>query len=145
MSADIIGSAFSPDEEKLIALAKEAMKRSYAPYSGFNVGAALLCRDGSVYLGCNIENAAYSPTCCAERVAIFKAVSELKRDFSAIAIIGGKSYTPTAPAFPCGVCRQVMAEFCRPDFRIILPYENGVLVRTLSEMLPDSFTGESLG
>ena len=106
--------------EELIALAKEAMTRAYAPYSGFKVGAALLCQDGTVYQGCNIENAAFSPTVCAERTAIFKAVSEGKREFAAIAVCGGKDGVITGLFPPCGVCRQVMAEFCPADFPIYL-------------------------
>ena len=125
--------------EKLIELAKDAMTRSYSPYSGFQVGAALLCADGTVYQGCNIENAAFSPTNCAERTAIFKAVSEGRRNFSAIAICGGKGGTITGAFPPCGVCRQVMREFCDDDFLIYLVDEKGFETRTLSQLLPDSF------
>ncbi len=127
--------------EQLIALAKEAMTRSYSPYSGFKVGAALLCRDGTVYQGCNIENAAFSPTICAERTAIFKAVSEGKRDFAAIAICGGKDGVITGYFPPCGVCRQVMTEFCSGDFPIYLAGADGAWqVKTLAELLPLSFS-----
>ena len=99
--------------EKLVALALEARERAYTPYSGFAVGAALLCADGSVYQGCNIENAAFGPTVCAERVAVFKAVSEGKRDFAAIAVAGGRAGQDVTGLFPpCGVCRQVLREFC---------------------------------
>ena len=127
--------------EELIALAKEAMTRAYAPYSGFKVGAALLCKDGSVFQGCNIENAAFSPTVCAERTAIFKAVSEGKREFAAIAVCGGKDGVITGLFPPCGVCRQVMAEFCGADFPVYLADANGVWEKkTLAELLPLSFS-----
>lgn len=127
--------------EQLIILAKEAMTRSYSPYSGFKVGAALLCRDGTVYQGCNIENAAFSPTICAERTAIFKAVSEGKRDFAAIAICGGKDGVITGYFPPCGVCRQVMTEFCSGDFPIYLAGADGAWqVKTLADLLPLSFS-----
>ena len=98
--------------EKLMKKAKEAMTHAYAPYSRCLVGAALLCADGTVYQGCNIENAAYGPTNCAERTAFFKAVYDGRRDFTAIAVCGGKNGELTAACPPCGVCRQVMAEFC---------------------------------
>ena len=104
--------------EKLIAMAKEAMTRAYAPYSGFQVGAALLCGDGSVYTGCNIENASFTPTVCAERTAFFKAIYDGHRDFTAIAVCGGKGGVITGVFPPCGVCRQVMREFCREDFTL---------------------------
>ena len=127
--------------EQLIILAKEAMTRSYSPYSGFKVGAALLCSDDTVYQGCNIENAAFSPTICAERTAIFKAVSEGKRDFAAIAICGGKDGVITGYFPPCGVCRQVMTEFCSGDFPIYLAGADGAWqVKTLAELLPLSFS-----
>ena len=127
--------------EELIVLAKDAMTRAYAPYSGFKVGAALLCQDGTVYQGCNIENAAFSPTVCAERTAIFKAVSEGKREFAAIAVCGGKDGVITGLFPPCGVCRQVMAEFCGADFPVYLADANGVWEKkTLSELLPLSFS-----
>lgn len=136
-------------KRKLVEAALEARKMSYSPYSGFSVGAALLCGDGTVYTGCNIENASYTPTNCAERTAFFKAVSEGKRDFKAIAVVGGP--TGKAPGMPenfctpCGVCRQVMAEFCHPeDFEIIMACSNGaggfcMTVRTLNQLLPDRF------
>lgn len=124
----------------LIEKAKQAMTAAYAPYSGFTVGAALLCADGSVFTGCNIENAAYSPTLCAERTAFAKAVSEGKRDFTAIAVCGGKGGKITGRCTPCGVCRQVMAEFCKGDFEVILVEPDGYDVRTLSQLLPDSFS-----
>lgn len=127
--------------EELIAQAKDAMTRSYSPYSGYRVGAALLCSDGTVYQGCNIENAAYTPTVCAERTAIFKAVSEGRRDFTAIAICGGKDGVITGLFPPCGVCRQVMSEFCGPDFPIYLAGpQNTWEATTLGEMLPEAFS-----
>ena len=109
--------------KELVREALEARKQSYCPYSGFAVGAALLCGDGTVFRGCNIENAAYPATNCAERTAMFKAVSEGNTDFRAIAIVGGpKGKEPKDFCAPCGVCRQVMAEFCDPEtFRIVLP------------------------
>ena len=107
------------DNKELICKALEAMKSSYSPYSGFAVGAALLAKSGKVYTGCNIENAAFGPTVCAERTAFFKAVSEGEREFEKIAVAGGKNGKVTDYAFPCGVCRQVMAEFCKKDFEII--------------------------
>lgn len=127
--------------EKLIELAREAMLRAYAPYSGYWVGAALLCADGTVYQGCNIENAAYTPTVCAERCAFFRAVSDGKRDFTAIAICGGKGGVITGFFPPCGVCRQVMQEFCRDDFQLYLAGAGGAWqTRTLAQMLPFSFS-----
>ena len=126
--------------QELIALARTARERAYAPYSGFRVGAALLTADGRVYTGCNIENAAYSPTNCAERTAFFKAVSEGVRDFAAIAIVGGKGENPDAVCTPCGVCRQVMAEFCKPDFRVILGNAEQTAAYTLDSLLPYSFS-----
>ena len=125
--------------EQLVSLSKEAMLRAYAPYSGFFVGAALLCADGSVYQGCNIENAAYGPTNCAERTAFFKAVYDGHRDFKAIAICGGKGGNITGAFPPCGVCRQVMREFCEDDFTVYLVTDQGYEERTLSQLLPDSF------
>ena len=129
--------------EELVKLAKEAMMQAYAPYSGFFVGAALLCADGSVYQGCNIENAAYGPTNCAERTAFFKAVYDGHRDFKAIAICGGKGGNITGAFPPCGVCRQVMREFCQDDFTIYLVTDQGYETRTLSHILPDSFRADT--
>lgn len=112
------------DYAGLLTKAKEARGSAYAPYSQFAVGAALLCDDGSVYTGCNVENAAFTPTCCAERVAFYKAISENKKEFKAIAVSGGtqkREDTADEPCPPCGVCRQVMLEFCDPDsFEIVL-------------------------
>ena len=128
--------------EQLVNLAKEARERAYVPYSGFAVGAALLCRDGTIYQGCNIENAAYGPTMCAERTAFFKAVYDGQRDFEAIAVAGGKAGEEVSGLFPpCGVCRQVMREFCGLDFQIYMAKENGEFVtQTLGELLPYSFS-----
>lgn len=131
--------------EKLMKLAKEAMLHAYAPYSGYKVGAALLCKDGSVYLGCNLENAAFSPTVCAERTAFFKALYDGHRDFSAIAICGGKEGVITKTSPPCGVCRQVMAEFCKEDFLIYLTDETGqITTYKLSQLLPLGFSATSM-
>ena len=129
--------------EQLTQLAKEAMLHAYAPYSGFFVGAALLCGDGTVYQGCNIENAAYGPTNCAERTAFFKAIYDGHRDFKAIAICGGKGGNITGAFPPCGVCRQVMREFCDDDFLLYLVDETGFETRTLSQLLPDSFRADT--
>ena len=125
---------------ELIEKAKEAARASYSPYSGFTVGAALITKDGKLYLGCNIENASFSPTCCAERTAFFKAVSEGEREFSKIAIVGGKGLDFTDFCPPCGVCRQVVKEFCGEDFTVILG-KNGEEVKTLTlgELLPFGF------
>ena len=127
------------DRIGLVEKAKEAMLAAYAPYSGFQVGAALLCADGSVYTGCNIENAAYSPTLCAERTAFAKAISEGKRAFTAMAVCGGKNGVIAGICTPCGVCRQVMAEFCKEDFQVTLVKPEGYETRTLSQLLPDGF------
>ena len=129
----------SPAE--LCALAVEARKSSYSPYSGFKVGAALLSGSGKIYTGCNIENAAYTPTVCAERVAFFKAVSEGETDFIAIAIAGGTGNEPDGECPPCGVCRQVMMEFCAPDtFKVYLAKSNTEYTPlTLKELLPYGF------
>ncbi len=129
--------------ERLIALAKEAMIHAYAPYSGCKVGAALLCADGTVYQGCNIENAAYGPTNCAERTAFFKAVYDGHRAFTAIAVCGGKDGEVTGIFPPCGVCRQVMREFCKDDFAVYLADGNGGYeTYTLAQLLPLSFQRE---
>lgn len=130
--------------EKLAELAIEAMGRAYAPYSGYKVGAALLCKDGTVYQGCNIENASFSPTVCAERTAFFKAVYDGHRDFVALAVCGGKDGVITGPFPPCGVCRQVMREFCDDDFIIYLVgAEGSIETVTLSDLLPHSFSAQT--
>lgn len=129
---------------ELMRLAEEARKQAYAPYSDFCVGAALLARDGRVFTGCNIENAAYTPSNCAERTAFFKAVSEGVRDFEAIAIVGGKRGEPADFCAPCGVCRQVMAEFCGADFRLVLGNSKALSLHTLGEVLPYAFSPKDL-
>ena len=132
------------EEKELIRLAMQAAEKAYAPYSGFCVGAALLAKDGQVFTGCNIENAAFSPTCCAERVAVFKAVSQGVREFAALAVFGrpleGEARNFTAP---CGVCRQVLQEFCSPEFPVIMA-KNEREYRTvpLGELLPHGFGGD---
>ena len=131
--------------ENLISLAREMTRHSYAPYSRFCVGAALLCRDGRVYTGCNIENAAFGPTVCAERVAIFSAVRDGERDFERIAIVGGEEGRITSFTPPCGVCRQVMREFCRDDFIVVLSDGDRIREITLAALLPDSFSPADLG
>ena len=131
--------------EKLVELAKDAMTRAYAPYSGYKVGAALLCADGTVYQGCNIENASYGPTNCAERTAFFKAVSEGQRDFVSIAVCGGKDGVISGGFPPCGVCRQVMREFCGDNFKILMVLPQGYEEITLAQLLPYSFSPANLG
>ena len=131
-------------EEKIQELIRDASKmlmRSYIPYSHFAVGAALLCEDGRIYTGCNIENAAFTPSNCAERTAFFKAVSEGEMKFTAIAIIGGKDRKVTGFCAPCGVCRQVMMEFCNPQtFQVITAKsQDEYRVDTLAQVLPDGF------
>ena len=128
--------------EQLMEMAKDAMIHSYSPYSGYKVGAALLCADGTVYQGSNIENASYTPTICAERTAFFKAVFDGQRDFTAIAVCGGKDGVITGQFPPCGVCRQVMREFCRDDFVIYLVGPQGYETVTLAELLPHSFCAQ---
>ncbi len=132
--------------EKLIDAAVGQLAYAYAPYSGFCVGAALLTKTGKIYTGCNIENAAYTPSICAERTAFSKAVSDGEREFSAICIVGGKQGKVTGYTPPCGVCRQVMMEFCDPEtFQIILTKGPGqVKSYTLSELMPEGFGPEDL-
>ncbi len=132
-------------KQTLIDAAKEAMKSAYTPYSGFKVGAALLCDDKSIYTGCNIENASYTPTVCAERVAVFKAVSEGKRNFSAIAVCGGADGVLTEKfCHPCGVCRQVLSEFCSEDFKVYICSRDDVKEYNLCDLLPFGFGVEDL-
>lgn len=132
-------------EQQLVLTAIKAMDNAYVPYSGYRVGAALLTVSGKVYTGCNIENAAYSPTVCAERTAIFKAVSEGERDFAILAVAGGKDGNLSGRFPPCGVCRQVMAEFCSADFPVLLVESETAWKRTtLSELLPLSFGPDQL-
>lgn len=127
--------------EEMIDLAIRQMEFSYVPYSHFHVGAALLSRSGKIYTGCNIENAAYTPTNCAERTAFFKAVSEGVKEFDAICVVGGKEGILTEYASPCGVCRQVMMEFCDPDtFQVILAVSREKYeIFPLKELLPMGF------
>lgn len=126
-------------DTELRAAAQDAAKRAYAPYSGFFVGAALLTADGRLYTGCNIENAAYPVTCCAERTALFAAVAAGERRFSAIAIAGGKNGEITAACPPCGMCRQALAEFCDAGLRVLLVTSDGFEEHTLGELLPQNF------
>lgn len=127
--------------QELMELAIEAREQAYVPYSNFKVGSAVLAKDGRVFTGCNIENAAYGPTNCAERTAIFKAVSEGVRDFVALAVVADTS----APVTPCGVCRQVMAEFFTSETPIYLGNLQGEIIpTTLGELLPGAFTSKEL-
>jgi cytidine deaminase len=131
--------------QELCKAAIDIRKNCYAPYSHFCVGAALLTASGKIYTGVNVENAAYGPSNCAERTAVFKAVSEGERDFTAIAIAGGPEEGKLDYCPPCGVCRQVLAEFCAADFEIILPSSSGETKRfTLAELLPESFGPDNL-
>lgn len=132
--------------EELIRRAIAQMDYAYAPYSQFKVGAALLCMDGRIFTGCNIENSAYGPSNCAERTAIFKAVSEGFRNFKAIAIVGGEYGKIQDYCAPCGVCRQVMAEFCDPEaFQVVMAKSpEDYQVYTLGELLPKAFSPETL-
>lgn len=135
------------DNKVLIKLAIKAREHSYCPYSNFAVGAALLCKNGKVYTGCNIENAAFTPGNCAERTAIFKAVSEGDVSFEKIAIAGSpKGDTITGPAHPCGVCRQVMQEFVNPaEFKIVVAYDNkNYKEYTLKDLFPEGFGPDNL-
>ena len=129
--------------QKLIKTAAEQLRFSYTPYSHFKVGAALLAADGTIYTGCNIENAAYTPTNCAERTAFFKAISEGEKEFEMIAIVGGPAKSArTDYCPPCGVCRQVMREFCGDDFLIYMITPEGCEAHTLAEILPFSFSAQ---
>lgn len=125
--------------QKLVEIAKEARENSYSPYSGFKVGAALLTKSGKVYKGCNIENGAFSPTNCAERTAVFSAICDGEREFTAIAVVGGKDEINSC-CLPCGVCRQVLSEFCGKDFEIYLYDGENIKTYTLGQLLPESFT-----
>ena len=131
-------------DRELIRLAEKARNASYCPYSKISVGAALLAADDEVYTGSNIENASFSPTVCAERVALFSAVKDGKRNFTAIAIVGGKAGEPASKLFaPCGVCRQALSEFCGKDMRIIMTDGHSVTVKTLGELMPLGFSADS--
>lgn len=127
------------EREELIAQAKDAMGRAYAPYSGFRVGAALLCADGTVFTGCNIENASYGATNCAERTAIFAAVASGHRAFTAIAICGGPEGKIEDYCMPCGICRQVLSEFCGPETQIHIAGPEDIQTHTLEQLLPGKF------
>ncbi|MDE6742841.1 MAG: cytidine deaminase [Lachnospiraceae bacterium] len=135
------------EEKELIRAAMEARQRAYAPYSDFLVGAALLTESGKVYQGCNIENASYGATNCAERTAVFRAVIEGEIRFSAIAIVGGMRDKELTYAYPCGICRQVLREFCEPErmWVIVARSETDYKKRTLSELLPESFGPDFAG
>ena len=126
-------------DKELLLKAVEARSFAYAPYSDHKVGAALIGKNGKVYTGCNVENAAYTPTNCAERTAIFKAVSEGEREFAAIAVVGGIGDSLSELCAPCGVCRQVLAEFCDGDFKVVMGTPDRIVVSSLSELLPHSF------
>lgn len=121
--------------EKLIKEAERAKKKAYTPYSKFKVGAAVLCADGKIYTGCNIENASFGLTVCAERVAIFKAISEGSTKFEAIAVIGDTE----KPCSPCGACRQVMSEFCEDTPLIMANSKGDVKIKKVKELLPEAF------
>lgn len=135
-------ATITDDQAKtLIDKAFDMLRYSYAPYSRFKVGAALLAKDGTVYGGCNIENAAFTPCNCAERTAFFKAVSEGKKEFTAIAVVGGKEGRVDGLCTPCGVCRQVMMEFCAPETFMVICADapDRYVTRSLADMLPDGF------
>ncbi len=128
----------------LMASAVAAREYAYSPYSGYRVGAALLGKSGKLYTGCNVENAGYTPTNCAERTAVFKAVSEGEREFTAIAVVGGMGDSIDPACTPCGVCRQVLAEFCAADMPVILGTPENLRVLTLEDLLPFAFTKKNL-
>ena len=132
-------------KKQLIETAVKAREMAYAPYSHYKVGAALLAKSGKIYTGCNVENASFTPTNCAERTAFFKAISEGDREFEMIAIVAGKDGEELSKnCTPCGVCRQVMTEFCNKDFKIILGTPDDFKVLTLEEIMPYSFTATEL-
>ena len=124
---------------ELIAAAKAVAEKAYAPYSNFFVGAALLTKSGKIYTGCNVENSSFSVTNCAERTALFSAVADGEREFSAIAIVGGENGDLSAPCFPCGVCRQALSEFCDRDMSILIVSKDTYKEYTLGDLLPESF------
>lgn len=134
------------DKKDLFNIAKDSMKNSYAPYSNYNVGVSLLCKNGKVYKGCNVENASYSLTNCAERTALFSAIANNEKEFEAICIVGGKNEEITDYAMPCGACRQALAEFCDEDFKVYVGInENDIQEYTLDDLLPYSFNKSKLG
>lgn len=130
-------------KQKLISAAREAAKNAYCKYSNYHVGAALIADDGTIWLGCNVENSSFGATNCAERTALFSAIAAGKRKFSAIAIVGG---TDAEPASPCGICRQVLSEFCSPEMPVYFAGLEGDTIRTvtLGELLPLAFSGANL-
>ena len=133
------------DKKMLVDLACEARLKAYSPYSQFCVGAALLCADGKVIVGANIENSSYGATNCAERTAFFTALMQGSKDFTAIAIVGAKRGEEiTSFCAPCGICRQVMAEFCKKDFEVLLYDGKNIKTYTMSDMLPEAFDKDNL-
>ena len=134
------------NKKDLFMLAKDAIKNSYAPYSQYNVGAVLLCKNRNIYKGCNIENASYSLTNCAERTALFSAIANGEKEFESLCVVGGKKGEITDYAMPCGACRQVLAEFCDADFKVFVGVnENDIKEYKLSDLLPYSFDKSKLG
>ena len=130
---------------ELLKEAKKAREKSYSPYSHFAVGAALLTADGSLFTGCNVENASYGATCCAERVALFSAVAAGKTGFAALAVVGGEAgQEPDTPCPPCGICRQALSEFCPAGMRVYLCDGEGVKALRLGELLPFTFSTKQL-
>lgn len=131
--------------QRVIQAALDARKKAYAPYSHYAVGSALVTKEGKLFTGCNIENASYGASNCAERTAFFKAISEGEQEFTAIAIAGGAEETIQEYAYPCGICRQVMQEFCQPNFKILVVKDlDQVMEYTLQQLLPFGFGGESI-
>ena len=134
------------NKKDLFILAKDAIKNSYSPYSQYNVGAVLLCKNGNIYKGCNIENVSYSLTNCAERTALFSAIANGEKEFESLCVVGGKKGEITDYAMPCGACRQVLAEFCDADFKVFVGVnENDIEEYSLSDLLPYSFDKSKLG
>lgn len=132
-------------EKELYSAAESAMKKAYAPYSGYFVGAALLCKNDKIYTGCNVENASYPAGCCAERTAVFSAVADGERDFASIMIVGGKHGKIEDYAMPCGICRQVLSEFCGADFTVyVAKSPEDIREYRLSQLLPCSFGRDNL-
>ena len=133
-------------EKELYFAAESAMEKAYAPYSGYFVGAALLCKNGKIYTGCNVENASYPAGCCAERTAVFSAVADGERDFVSIMVVGGKNGEIEDYAMPCGICRQVLSEFCGADFTVyVAKSPEDIREYRLSQLLPFSFDKSRLG
>lgn len=128
----------------LLETAKKARQNAYAPYSGYLVGAALLAKDGAVYIGCNVENASFGATNCAERTALFSAIAGGVRDFQAIAVVGGTYGSLDETILPCGICCQALSEFCAQDFPIVLAKEESYRIVTLKELFPHAFSSQNL-